>query len=207
MVEKKNIYQNIKEIVNPEHSVLVAWDVQNGLVNSIFNKEEFVSSLKNLISVARSSSIPIVFTKITPLPFNFESGYRLYSSMKRYGVTDPKKMKFMEPGSVEAEIFTEFEPLNGDIILPKNTADIFVGTNFELMIRNSGIETVIFTGIATEFGIESSARSAGNHGFYPVVVEDCVSSANREMHEYALKVMKTQVIVSNSSEIIASWKH
>ncbi len=206
MADEKIIYQNIKEIVAPSHSVLVAWDVQNALVNSVFNKESFVASLKKLISEARENSVPIVFTKITPLPFRFESGYRLYSSMKRYGVTDPRKMRFMEPGSPEAEIYEEFKPSKDDIIIPKNTADIFVGTNFELMMRNAGIETIIFTGIATEFGVESSARSAGNHGFYPVVVEDCVSSSSKEMHEYALKVMKTQVIVSTSAEISSSWK-
>ena len=207
MMKEKVIYKEIKDIVNPEHSVLVVWDVQNALVNSVFNKHDFVSSLKDLIAEARKNSVPIIYTKITPLPFRFESGYRLYSSMKRYGSSDPKKIKFMEPGSPEAEIYAEFEPQKDDLILPKNTADIFVGTNFELMMRNAGIETTIFTGIATEFGIESSARSSGNRGFYPVVVEDCVSSSNKDMHDAALKVMRTQVIVSTSAEITNSWKH
>ncbi|KAA8923064.1 MAG: cysteine hydrolase [Thermoplasma sp.] len=192
--------------MDPKHTVLVVWDVQNALVNSIFNRDQFVGSLKNILSEARSKHVPVIYTKITPLPFEFESGYRIYSSMKRYGVSDPRKISFMKPGSPESEIYSELMPAEGDTVVNKNTADIFVGTNVELMLHNAGIDTVIFTGIATEFGIESSARSAGNRGFYPVVVEDCVSSSSKEMHEAALKVMRTQVIVARSDEIIQAWK-
>ncbi|WP_297026043.1 isochorismatase family cysteine hydrolase [Thermoplasma sp.] len=206
MVIEGKIYENMKEIVDPKHTVLVVWDVQNALVNSIFNRDQFVGSLKNILSEARSKHVPVIYTKITPLPFEFESGYRIYSSMKRYGVSDPRKISFMKPGSPESEIYSELMPAEGDTVVNKNTADIFVGTNVELMLHNAGIDTVIFTGIATEFGIESSARSAGNRGFYPVVVEDCVSSSSKEMHEAALKVMRTQVIVARSDEIIQAWK-
>ncbi|CAC12181.1 N-carbamoylsarcosine amidase related protein [Thermoplasma acidophilum] len=192
--------------MDPKHSVLVVWDVQNALVNGIFNKDHFIGSLKKLLSEARSHKVPVIYTKITPLPFEFESGYRLYSSMKRYGISDPKKISFMKPGSPEAEIYAEVAPVEGDTVINKNTADIFVGTNVELMLHNARIDTVIFTGIATEFGVESSARSAGNRGFYPVVVEDCVSSSSEEMHSAALKVMRTQVIVAKSDEIIQAWK-
>ena len=34
------IFEDIREIVDPKHSCLVVWDVQNGLVDKIFNKEE-----------------------------------------------------------------------------------------------------------------------------------------------------------------------
>jgi nicotinamidase-related amidase len=34
------------------------------------------------------------------------------------------------------------------------------------MLRNAGIVTIVFTGIATEFGVESRARDAFNRGFY-----------------------------------------
>ncbi|PYB68103.1 isochorismatase [Thermoplasma sp. Kam2015] len=206
MVIEGKIYENLKEMVSPDHSILVVWDVQNALVNGIFNRDQFVSSLKKLIAEARHYHIPILYTKITPLPFEYESGFRLYSSMKRYGVSDPKKISFMKPGSPESEIYADLAPDASDMVVNKNTADIFIGTNVELMLRNAHIDTVIFTGIATEFGIESSARSAGNRGFYPVVVEDCVSSSNREMHEAALKVLKTQAIVAHSEEIINTWK-
>ena len=205
-MSNREVYKDLKSVVNPEHSCLVVWDVQNALVNSIFNKTEFLTNLKNLISAARKSGVRIFYTMITPLPQGFESGYRLYSMMKRYGTAEPGKMRFMEPGTPEAEIAQEIKPEKDDIIIRKNTADIFIGTNFELMTRNSGIETIVLTGISTEIGVESSARSAGNRGYYPVVVKDCVSSSNREMHEMALKVLEAVSITASSSEMTGSWR-
>jgi nicotinamidase-related amidase len=50
------------------------------------------------------------------------------------------------------------------------------------MVRNAGIATMIFTGIATELGVESSARDALNRDFYPVIVSDEVSSSDNDAH-------------------------
>jgi len=44
------------------------------------------------------------------------------------------------------------------MVITKHTASIFIGTDFERMIRNAGITIIIFSGIATELGVESSTR-------------------------------------------------
>ena len=61
-------FQELSEFIEPTKSALVIWDVQNMLVHNIFNKDEFLSNAKSLISMARTREIPIFFTKITPLP-------------------------------------------------------------------------------------------------------------------------------------------
>ncbi|HZD81761.1 MAG TPA: isochorismatase family protein, partial [Nitrososphaeraceae archaeon] len=43
-----------------------------------------------------------------------------------------------------------------------DTASIFIGTDFERLVRNAGINTLIFTGIATDLGVESNARESLN---------------------------------------------
>ena len=159
------VYENLKEIVDPSHSCLVVWDVQNGLVDRIFNKEEFMANLKPLIEIARGK-MPVFYTLITPLPKNFVSSWYFYSMMKRFNVDEVNKLPtFMAPGSQESMIPEAIEPKKGDVILEKSFASIFLGTNFEFMLRNRAITTIIFTGIATEAGIESSARDASNRGF------------------------------------------
>ena len=40
------------------------------------------------------------------------------------------------------------------------------------MLRNAGIITVVFTGIATKFGIESCIRDAFNRGAWEYLVEE-----------------------------------
>jgi nicotinamidase-related amidase len=83
----------------------VVWDVQNGLVRSIFNREQFLKNLGSFLRKAREKEIPVVYTRITPLPTSYESGWRLYMMMKRSGLDDPDKLpRFMQPGSPEAEI-------------------------------------------------------------------------------------------------------
>ena len=69
-----------------------------------------------------------------------------------------------------------------EAVITKHTASIFIGTDFERRIRNAGITTVIFTGIATKLGVESSARDALNRDFYSVVVSDSVSSSDKDVH-------------------------
>jgi nicotinamidase-related amidase len=199
-----NIYEELAEIVDPKHSCLVVWDVQVGLVNRIFNKEEFIGSLKGLVEGLRTK-MPIVYTLITPPPMEFRSAWSIYSMMRRFNVREISKLpNFMAPGSKERDIPEAVKPAEGDVLLDKPTASIFIGTNFENMMRSRDITTLIFSGIATEFGVESSARDASNRGFYPVVVSDCVSSMDREAHERSLKNMEKLAIVKHSSEILKS---
>jgi len=196
------VYKNLREIVEPKHSCLIVWDVQNGLVDRIFNKEEFIATLKMFIEKLRNR-MPVVYTLITPLPKRFVSSWNYYSMMKRFNVDDIKKLPpFMAIGSKDREIPEAVKPQSTDIVLEKHTASIFIGTNFEYMMRNGGVTTLIFTGIATEFGIESSARDASNRGFYPVVVSDCVSSMDKEAHERSLRNLAKLLIVEKSRDIL-----
>ena len=51
LIKKTNgiiIYEDLTEIVDPRHSCLIVWDVQNGLVDRIFNKEEFYRQPESL---------------------------------------------------------------------------------------------------------------------------------------------------------------
>jgi nicotinamidase-related amidase len=199
-----SIYEDLAEMVDPGHSCLVVWDVQNGLVDRIFNKEEFIGNLKSFIKELREK-MPVVYTLITPLPKEFQSSWYIYNMMRRFNVKEADKLpNFMAPGSKEREIPEAVEPAKSDILLNKSTASIFIGTNFEHMMRNKGINTLIFTGIATEFGIESSARDASNRGFYPIVVSDCVSSMDKGAHERSLKNLDKIAVVKKSAEILAS---
>ena len=125
--------------------------------------------------------------------------------MRRFNVKEVDKLpNFMPPGSREREIPEAVKPAKGDLLLDKATASIFIGTNFENMMRNRHITTLIFTGIATEAGIESSARDASNRGFYPVVVSDCVSSMDKDAHGRSLKNLEKVAIVESSSGIVDS---
>ncbi len=208
-MKKRNgiiVYESLREIVDPAHSCLVVWDIQNGLVDRIVNREEFMANLKNFVEKLRSR-MPVVYTLITPMHRDFTSSWSYFSMMRRFNVDDINKLpSFMAIGSKEREIPEMIQPKHTDIVLEKSTASIFIGTNFEHMMRNQNINTLIFTGIATEMGIESSARDASNRGFYPVVVSDCVSSFDRDAHERSLKTMTKLFIVKTSGNILKNYE-
>jgi nicotinamidase-related amidase len=73
------------------------------------------------------------------------------------------------------------------------------------MIRNAGITTIIFTGIATELGVESSARDALNRDFYPVIVSNAVSSSDKDAHLRSLQNMEKFLTVVSTDELASIW--
>ncbi len=197
-IGNKVIYNTIEEILDPSHTALVAWDIQRALTKIIFNKEEFCRNLNTIVELARKSDIPIFFTSIQMLAKRFESSAIIYT-LGKLGFD-----RLYEQFTTEDMDFT-IKPKQDEIVINKHTASIFIDTGFERMLRNAGIITIVFTGIATEFGIESSARDAFNRGFYSVVVSDCVSSPDKDGHNRSLENMKNLITIINSKEIENVW--
>ncbi len=188
--------EELAEFLQPQKSILVLWDIQKMLVDAIFNKDEFLKNVQKLAPAARVKDIPLVMTKITPLPERFESAARKFMMKRRQWSLN------RSPDGFDLVVHPESQ----DIVMNKNTADIFIGTNFELMLRNAGISTIVFTGISTEMGIESSARAASNRGFFPIIVADAVSSPSKEGHERSLANMKNLMPIVSTDELTGYWK-
>ena len=108
-----------------------------------------------------------------------------------------------EKRDLSLAIYTKEE--EEEMVITKHTASIFIGTDFERMIRNAGVTTVVFTGIATEMGVESSARDALNRDFYPVIVSDAVSSSDKDAHIRSLQNMERFLTVISTDELVNIW--
>lgn len=200
------IYTELPGMLAREHTLLVVWDMQNALVNGSFNKDALLTSTGALIQAARRAQVPVVYTKITPLPPRFQAPAAIAQMMKRMGVKDPRQLRSPFGDDPKAlDIAEAVAPASGEIVLNKNTASIFTGTNFDYIARHGGSETLVFTGISTEWGVESSAREALNRGYYVVVASDCVSSSNREAHERSLASLRTLCEVVAHDEIVKIW--
>src|SRR5919107_5657329 len=194
----KIVYNTIEEILDPSHTALVVWDVHRAFTRMIFNQEEFSRNLNSVVEMARKTNIPIFFTSIQIPSKRFESSSIIYT-LDKLGFD-----RLFEQFTSEDMDFA-ITPQQNEIVINKHTGSIFVDTGFERMLRNAGIITVVFTGIATEGGVESSARDAFNRGFYPVVVSDCVSSPYKDGHERSLENMKNLVTIIHSKELENVW--
>jgi nicotinamidase-related amidase len=81
--------------------------------------------------------------------------------------------------------FTEFVPEIGprpnDIVILKRQWGAFTGTELDLQLRRRGIRTIVLAGVATNMGVESTARAANELGYNQVFVEDAMTSRSEEM--------------------------
>ncbi len=73
-----------------------------------------------------------------------------------------------------------------DHIVTKKQWGAFYGTDLDLQLRRRGISTLLMCGIATCFGVESTARDAYERGYQQVFIEDAMSSRSAEEHQHTV---------------------
>jgi len=72
---------------------------------------------------------------------------------------------------------------DGDLEIVKRTIGGFQGTGLDDELRSRGIGTLVFGGIATNLGVESTARAAGDLGYELIFVEDAMAALTGAEHE------------------------
>jgi len=113
------------------------------------------------------------------------------------------------PGGMPAD-WAEFVPevaaLPAAVEIVKRQWGAFHGTELDLQLRRRGIGTIVLAGIATNFGVESTAREGWQHGYAIVVAEDAVTtSGGAELHRMAIeKIFPRLARVRSTAEIVAA---
>jgi nicotinamidase-related amidase len=90
---------------------------------------------------------------------------------------------------LESSIIDELKPQEDEIVLEKTTDSVLMGTNYERMLRNMGIENVIVTGIMTDQCVSSTVRTLADAGFYVYLPFDATSAATEDIKNHELKVL------------------
>ncbi|MBS0232468.1 MAG: hydrolase [Proteobacteria bacterium] len=76
-----------------------------------------------------------------------------------------------------------------DLRVTKHQWGAFFGTDLDVQLRRRGIKTIVLGGIATNMGVESTARQAFERNYEIVIVEDITTSRSAEMHAFALSTI------------------
>jgi nicotinamidase-related amidase len=76
----------------------------------------------------------------------------------------------------------------GDMEVVKRTIGGFQGTGLDDLLRRRGVTTLVFGGIATNLGVESTARAAGDLGYDLVFVEDAMAALTGAEHEASVRL-------------------
>jgi nicotinamidase-related amidase len=76
---------------------------------------------------------------------------------------------------------------SGDLEIVKRSIGAFATSDLHEQLRRRGIETLVLTGIATNLGVESTARAAADLGYDLVFVEDAMAALTAEEHDAAVR--------------------
>jgi nicotinamidase-related amidase len=63
------------------------------------------------------------------------------------------------------------------------------GTELDRLFRLKDVNTLVLTGVATQFAVEGTAREAVDRGYRVVVLEDCCASRIREVHRFSIDMI------------------
>jgi ureidoacrylate peracid hydrolase len=83
---------------------------------------------------------------------------------------------------------------------------MFIGNEFETILNNLGIATIVMIGCTTDGGVEATVREGFNRNYSMIVVRDCVGTYTEEGHHAALKRMERFADVVDASELIDIWR-
>lgn len=75
-----------------------------------------------------------------------------------------------------------------DDVIVKRTIGGFHGTGLHELLQRRGVDTLVFAGIATNLGVESTARAAADHGYDLVFVEEGMAALSAEEHTAAVSL-------------------
>ena len=167
--------------LDPRTTALVLIDLQNGIVGRTLaprSGAEVAGRAKELAQRFRAAGARVVLVRVG------------WSSDFGEILSQPVDEPMQRPaGGLPAgwgELIDGLaEP--GDIQIVKQQWGAFYGTGLDLQLRRRGIETVVLGGIATNFGVESTARQAWEHGYAVVLAEDACASLSAELHEMAIR--------------------
>ena len=72
------------------------------------------------------------------------------------------------------------------MVVAKRQWGAFYGTDLDLQLRRRGVRTIVMGGIATNIGVESTARAAFDRDYELVFAEDAMASVSAEAHGSAV---------------------
>lgn len=168
-------------ILSAATTALILIDLQKGIVSMPTEPRPATAVLaagKELARRFRAAGAPVVLVKVAFSPD--------FSDALKAPVDRPMQVP---PGGFP-EGWTELadnlaEP--ADILVTKRQWGAFYGTELDLQLRRRGVTTVVIGGIATNMGVESTARAAHEHGYAVVLAEDAMATRSADMHAFAVE--------------------
>jgi nicotinamidase-related amidase len=102
------------------------------------------------------------------------------------GRTEQQMRSTGTPPANASEIVDRLAGNADDIIITKRNWGAFHGTDLDVHLRRRGITQIVLTGVATSYGVESTARAAFEHGYHVTLATDAMTDLAADSHQHAL---------------------
>jgi nicotinamidase-related amidase len=166
---------------------LVIIDLQKGIVAAAV--AHIVPAAAALADAFRETNLPVVLVNVTG---------------RAPGRTDVGGSS--HPGTLPdgwADIIEELHPQPGDHRITKRRRSAFHDTGLDTLLRDLGVTQIILAGVSTSAGVESTGRSAHDHGYNVVLATDAMADHDAASHRHTLdRVFPKLGETASSAEII-----
>jgi nicotinamidase-related amidase len=154
-------------------SALILIDLQKGIVGmpTVHPTSEIIARAAQLARAFRERRLPVVLVNVTAAaPGRTDTG--------------PRKLSFPADWT---ELVPELEQQFDDYLVTKQRVGAFIGTALHDYLRERGVTQVFLAGISTSAGVESTARSAYDHGYNVVLVVDAMTDRDADTHGHSVE--------------------
>src|SRR6516164_7564310 len=186
-----NIPQTLEEVCDPQRVALLVYDMQVGILSQLKKPEQITKQVLKTLNAARDAGVRVFFSRHLSLPKELMgmSQYRMAMAWQRADSPEKVSPWFLRdaPGF---QIIPELLPRPSEGVFDKLTMSAFEGTWLDFALRDCGINAFIIVGVATEIGIEPTARHGADLGYIPVVVTDACGAGNEEAAQRSIESLK-----------------
>jgi len=186
-----NIPQTLQEVSDRKRVALLVYDMQVGILSQIKNPEQITQQVIKVLSAARDAGLRVFFSRHVSLPKELMGmvQFRMAMAWQRANSPDQVNPWFLRD-SPGFQIVPELSPLPSEGVFDKLTMSAFEGTWLDFALRDCGINAFIIVGVATEIGIDPTARHGADLGYIPVLVTDACGAGNEEAAKRSIESLK-----------------
>ena len=186
-----SIPETLEEVCDPRRLALLVYDMQVGILSQLKNGDQVTQQVLKVLAAARDAGVRVFFSRHLSLPKELMGMFQFRMAMAWQRTDSPEKVNpwFLRdaPGF---QIAPELEPRSTEGVFDKVTMSAFEGTWLDFALRDCGINAFIIVGVATEIGIEPTARHGADLGYIPVVVSDACGAGNEEAANRSIESLK-----------------
>jgi len=208
--------------IDPQRTAIIVVDMQNAFAAKggmfdlagfdISRSADIIAAHQRLLPACREAGVKVIYLAISFKPDLSDAGapdtpaYHKELALRMMRGRPELAGKLLIDGTWDAAIIDELKPQPGDRVIRKTRYSGFVRTELEDELRAANVRHLLFTGVATNVCVESTARDAFFKDFWPVMIEDAMSNSGPAFNQQATLWNFEHVLgwVTNSDNVIAA---